>query len=92
MPPLHAEMDRAAWTRIFSRADTELQLQIAYHQSTHIDAYGAESPAEFFAVVTEEFFEQPAELHAWYPEIYQQLALFYRQDPLKRLVASAEDR
>jgi len=86
MPPLHADMDRSAWTRIFTRVDTELRLQISHHQVTHIDAYGAESPAEFFAVVSEEFFEQPAELHTWYPELYQQLSLFYRQDPLKRLL------
>ena len=87
LPPLHADMDRAAWTRIFTRADSELHSQISRHQATHIDAYGAESPAEFFAVVTEEFFEQPAELLTWYPELYEQLALFYRQHPLKRLSA-----
>ena len=91
MPPLHADMDRGAWTRIFTRASVELHTQITHHQMTHIDAYGAESPAEFFAVVTEEFFEIPAQLHTWYPELYQQLSLFYRQDPLKRLLASAED-
>jgi len=92
MPPLHADMDRGAWARIFTRANAELHKQIARHQVTHIDAYGAESPAEFFAVVSEEFFEQPAQLHTWHPELYQQLSLFYRQDPLKRLMASAEVR
>ena len=35
------------------------------HHRTRIDPYGAENPAEFFAVVTEEFFELPARLHTW---------------------------
>ncbi len=87
MPPLHADMDRAVWARIFTRADAELHLQISRYQATHIDAYGAESPAEFFAVVSEEFFERPGHIHTWYPELYQQLSLFYRQDPLKRISA-----
>jgi MtfA peptidase len=90
MPPLHADMDRAEWARIFTHANAELHLQIARHQVTHIDTYGAESPAEFFAVVSEEFFIQPAQLQTWYPALYQQLSLFYRQDPLKRLTTAAE--
>ena len=40
------------------------------HHRTRIDPYGAENPAEFFAVVTEEFFELPARLHTGYPELY----------------------
>lgn len=50
-----------------------------------IDDYGAESPGEFFAVLSEEFFERPVVLAAAYPEVYRQLALFYRQDPRRRL-------
>jgi Mlc titration factor MtfA (ptsG expression regulator) len=87
MPPLHGDMDRGAWSRIFTRANADLHQQIAHHRVTHIDAYGAVSPAEFFAVVSEEFFGKPAQLHTWYPDLYQQLSLFYRQDPLKRLSA-----
>ncbi len=39
------------------------------------------SPAEFFAVATEFFFEDSRRLLARYPELYDQLRLFYRQDP-----------
>ena len=42
---------------------------------------------EFFAVTSEMFFEWPHELKADYPEVYEQLALFYRQDPGLRLPA-----
>ena len=51
------------------------------------DAYAAEHPAEFFAVLSEAFFENPAAVLAEYGEIYRQLAAFYRQDPAARLEA-----
>ena len=92
MPPLHAGMDRHAWTRIFTRAYSELKTQLMRNQRTRIDPYGAENPAEFFAVVSEEFFELPARLHTWYPDLYTQLSLFYRQDPLQRLASSGQDQ
>ena len=46
-----------------------------------IDPYGAESPAEFFAVVTEAFFLAPALLRERHAELYGLLRGFYRQDP-----------
>jgi Mlc titration factor MtfA (ptsG expression regulator) len=33
-------------------------------------------------VVSEYFFTAPAVLHHAYPAVYEQLATFYRQDPL----------
>ena len=47
---------------------------------TAFDPYAAEAPEEFFAVASELFFECPRRLRAEYPEVYRQLALFYRQD------------
>jgi MtfA peptidase len=88
MPPLHADMDHGDWTRIFSAAYSDLQQRISRHQHTSIDSYGAETPAEFFAVATEQFFESSDRLHDWDPQLYQQLSLFYRQDPLQRLSSS----
>jgi len=49
-----------------------------------LDVYACESPAEFFAVASETFFEFPEMLSRHYPEVYHQLVLFYRQDPLSR--------
>ena len=57
-----------------------------------IDPYGAEHPGEFFAVVSESFFEQPQVVAAEYPALYAQLALFYRQDPLARAQAAGSSR
>ena len=46
-----------------------------------LNRYGAVSPAEFFAVATEFFFEKPIELKSVHPDLYEQLRLFYRRDP-----------
>lgn len=51
------------------------------------DPYAAEHPAEFFAVMSEEFFTDPLTLRDEFPELYCQLALFYRQDPAFRIDA-----
>jgi Mlc titration factor MtfA (ptsG expression regulator) len=51
--------------------------------------YGATNPGEFFAVATEVFFEQPGELAAFEPELYDVLRRFYRQDPAARETRAA---
>ena len=52
-----------------------------------LDPYGAEHPAEFFAVMSEMFFTAPNFLRVRYPDLYGLLTQFYRQDPAKRLAA-----
>ena len=54
-------------------------------EETIIDPYAAESPAEFFAVMSEAFFEIPQVVQSEYPAVYAQLGLFYKQDPAARL-------
>ena len=49
-----------------------------------LDSYGAKNPAEFFAVATECFFEKPEAMLKKHPELYQELALYYAQDPALR--------
>jgi len=50
-----------------------------------INCYAASAPAEFFAVLSELFFERPDVIVKHYRNIYQQLRQYYRQDPLQRL-------
>ena len=83
-PPLHADMDREAWTRAFEPAYAGLRQQLERGEHTLIDPYAAENPAEFFAVLSENFFETPDAVQANYLAVYRQLAAFYRQDPLSR--------
>ena len=88
MPPLHANMSIKDWTNTFSHSYQDLIRTLQRHHHPHIDPYAAENPAEFFAVVSEEFFETPNRLKHYYPQVYQQLRLFYRQDPIKRLLSN----
>lgn len=46
-----------------------------------LDEYGAESPAEFFAVATEAFFTWPKELTEDCPDLYRELVAYYGLDP-----------
>lgn len=84
-PPLHPGMSGARWTQVFTAAYEDLCRRDEGGEETAIDPYACESPAEFFAVVSEAFFETPALLVGEYPEVYVQLQAFYRQDPLARL-------
>lgn len=83
-PPLHRGMDRAAWSRAFSAAYEDLRRRVDAGEDAGIDPYATESPAEFFAVTSEAFFEIPDLLRSVYPDVYAQLAQFYRQDPASR--------
>ena len=86
MPPLHADMLRTRWTEVFAEAFEHLQRRLAHHHRSVISAYAATDPAEFFAVASESFFTNPEALDHEFPLVYQQLGLFYRQDPLTRQI------
>jgi Mlc titration factor MtfA (ptsG expression regulator) len=88
-PPLHRGMNAAAWARDFGTAYEDLCRRVDAGEDTAIDPYASSAPAEFFAVLTEVFFETPGLLHAEYPAVYAQLKLFYRQHPLQRLAGPA---
>jgi Mlc titration factor MtfA (ptsG expression regulator) len=85
-PPLHAGMSRQAWSAAFGAAYEELRGRVDAGEDTAIDPYAAETPGEFFAVISEAFFETPLVAKESYPDVYAQLSLFYRQDPAQRFV------
>jgi Mlc titration factor MtfA (ptsG expression regulator) len=80
-PALPRRSMYVAWARVLGHDFDELVRDVAHHHRTLIDRYGATNPAEFFAVVTETFFEKPRELRARHLELYTLLKEFYRQDP-----------
>ncbi|MDP1605510.1 MAG: zinc-dependent peptidase [Rhodocyclaceae bacterium] len=84
MPALHDNMTRAAWVAAFAPAYEDLCRRVDAGEETTLDPYAAEHPGEFFAVSSEVFFEAPELLREAYPAVYEQLRLFYRQDPLPR--------
>lgn len=81
VPPLHAGMDRAAWIQAFEAAYDGFCDAVDRNQDTWLDPYAAEHLSEFFAVISEAFFREPRETRRRYPDVYDQLKLFYRQDP-----------
>ena len=84
-PPLHRDMSRETWREAFESAYRNFCERVDSGEDTLIDPYASEHPGEFFAVMTEAFFETPGLLRREYPEVYGQLARFYRQDPHARL-------
>jgi len=84
-PPLHAEMDITVWTEAFRTGFEDLQYKCSAGEYIGIDCYAASSPAEYFAVLSEVFFERPDVLQQHYAAVYGQLRQYYRQDPLTRL-------
>jgi MtfA peptidase len=70
------------WSQVLSEEFERLQEQARNGEPALISHYGTTSPAEFFAVVSEVFFEQPQRMAAEHPALYRELGRFYRLDPL----------
>ncbi len=83
-PPLHPGMKREVWAEVFGKAYDHFCRWADSGRYTPIDPYAAEAPAEFFAVLSEAFFERPDIVQNTYPDLYSQMVLFYRQDPAAR--------
>jgi MtfA peptidase len=58
----------AEWRQLLEQAMDNIR-----QGQSDIDAYGATSPVECFAVVAEYFFEQPVLFHSNHPQLYQML-------------------
>lgn len=84
-PPLHFGMKRKHWVKAFTKGFEHFQKRCHKAEMYGISCYAATSPAEFFAVLSEVFFERPAIIIKHYPDIYTQLSLYYRQSPIDRL-------
>ena len=80
-PLLESKSQIESWTRVLSDEYARLHLAIEGGDETLIHHYGATSPVEFYAVVTEVFFEQPKAMKRDHPRLYQELKKYYRLDP-----------
>lgn len=81
-PPLGSRQRHERWSKVMSQEYARLQADVEQSHDTLLSPYGASSPAEFFAVCSEVFFEQPQRLATEHPALYQELAAFYRLNPL----------
>lgn len=81
-PILDRQQSYKCWSEVFLAQFTLLQEQVRVGAPSLFDYYGATNPAEFFAVASEVFFEQSAQLFREYPKLYRQLTQYYTIDPM----------
>lgn len=81
--PFLGRRDRyARWAATLGAAFQALRARVARGEDGVLDAYGAQDPAEFFAVASEAFFERPQALADEQPALFGELAGYYRVNPL----------
>lgn len=80
-PILDSAPAGTAWNAVLKEEFERLQAAVDRAEDVALDPYAATNRAEFFAVATETFFEDGARMRERLPRVYEQLRLFYRQDP-----------
>jgi MtfA peptidase len=89
-PPAATREQGERWSRVLGEEFATLQEYARTGQRTCqrtcqdllFSHYGATNPAEFFAVISEVFFDQPQRFALEHPALYVELAGFYRVNPL----------
>ena len=88
IPKLPEDISRRDWIAAFEPAYEDFCRKVdeadRRGEETLLDPYGSEHPSEFFAVMSEAFFETPEVLHDEYPAVYELLRRYYRQNTLPR--------
>ena len=79
---LRLQSGTVAWAETMAR-----EWQRHDHGASILPAYAAQNEAEFFAVASEMFFENPRPLHDAHPGLFEILREFYQQDP-RQVLAS----
>jgi Mlc titration factor MtfA (ptsG expression regulator) len=82
-PTLTTRAQQLDWSAVMRVEFASLRAAEATGIPTLLDNYGATNPAEFFAVATEAFFEQPRALRGHHPKLYAELQRYFRQDPVE---------
>jgi hypothetical protein len=85
VPPLPSARARREWVAAMTDCRARFDEALDEGRSTAFDDYAAESAAEFFAVASECFFQDPRRLHRHDPVLYGLLVEAWRQDPKSRL-------
>ena len=88
-PALPPGMSPQAWADAFRPAYEDFCRRVDAGEDTALDPYASQDPGEFFAVLSEAFFETPGRLAAEYPAVYEQFSRYYRQDPRAQEAAAS---
>ncbi len=87
-PELRARAHYRPWAQVMTKH--YLSLRRGRRRARKVlRKYGATNEAEFFAVATEAFFEKPEQMREHTPDLFDELARFYRGRPAAR--PAAED-
>ncbi|AZG72585.1 M90 family metallopeptidase [Shewanella livingstonensis] len=81
-PPLRDITSYRSWSDILGQEFKQLQHCAQHHIPSLFNYYGATNPAEFFAVISETFFERPTEFYQQHQQLYKELSQFYQLDPI----------
>ncbi len=81
LPILRDRSHYAEWSRVLNAEYDSFLKRVERRRNKVIDEYGAISAVEFFAVISESFFEKSSRMHTELPELYAQLQQFYGLDP-----------
>jgi len=82
-PPMRERGQYARWHEVMTGQFNEIRGIYDRGGRDVIRPYGVTNVAEFFAVSTEVFFDAPAAMKTNRPELYDQLSVFYGQDPIQ---------
>jgi len=83
-PPLPSGSARRAWIAAFAPAYLAHKARAERGERGFLDDYAVTNEAEYFAVASEAFFEQPRALASALPEVYAALRQYYSLDLAER--------
>ncbi|WP_154223247.1 zinc-dependent peptidase [Marinicella rhabdoformis] len=70
------------WAKVLSKEFNSLKIKKKCKRKSFFNKYGATNAAEFFAVISEHFFEQPKTFKKKHPDLYAELTKYYKLDPI----------
>ena len=88
-PWLREPARRARWAQVLGREFQALQERLAQEESGLIEPYAATNAAEFFAVVSELFFEKPTQLALAHRALFAEFCGYYGVNPLHWIGSTA---
>jgi Mlc titration factor MtfA (ptsG expression regulator) len=83
-PPLKDATQAKRWHDVMTEEYQRLIRESEIGKATLLDQYGTTNEAEFFAIATECFFNQPTALAQSHPRLYDLLREYFQQDPAAR--------
>lgn len=79
-PELPPGITQREWGSTFATAFEDFRQRLDRGSRTRLSSYAATNPAEFFAVLSEVYFEEPDDLAEEYPAVLRLLTAFFRQE------------